>query len=124
MTVEEAWNRGNNLVAAAVVTLAGFAFAPEIIIEDKLIYKVDDALLFICGIGAMAWYNRGNHRFVRSAVPILFVLLSLAIKIFGIMMEIKEKDDVGDDFGGLILFISTTLLVLWLYIRGKSKEIS
>jgi hypothetical protein len=123
MTIEEVWNRGNNLVATAVVTLAGFAFFPEIIIEDKLIYKVDDTLLFICGIAAMAWYNKGNHRFARSIVPLLFILLSLSIKIFGIVMEIKEKDDVGDDFGGLVLFICATILVSMLYFRRKLKQL-
>lgn len=119
MTTQEAYIRGNNLVAASIVALAGFAFAPEIFLEDEIPFKIDDILLLLLGIGAIVWYKMGNHRYTRSIVPIFFVFASLLVKFGGILVEIKEKDDVGDDFGGLILFILSAALVTWLYMQSK-----
>lgn len=120
MDVQKAWNRGNNLVATAVLTLAGFAFLPEAIIEDEHIHKADDVLLFIVGVIALIWYKTGNHRYVRSSVPVLLTCTALLIKLGGVILEFKDKEDVGDDFGGLILFVLATSLVFWLY-RRKTK---
>lgn len=120
MTVEEAWNRGNNLVGVSVATLAGLAFAPEMILEKEWPFKIDDFLLLMLGAGAVSWYRK--HAYSRSIVPFLFTLTGLLIKIGAIFLEFKEHDDVGDDFGGLVLFISATLFMLWLYIGRKYKE--
>ena len=122
LTVTEAWNRGNNLVSTAVVALAGFAFAPELIMETEWQFKIDDTLLLILGVSAIAWYRKGNHRFTRSIVPVLLVLASLLVKIGAVMIEFRDKEDVGDDFGGLVLFVCAVLLVTWLYFRPKSQE--
>lgn len=121
MSVQEAWQRGNNLVATAIVALAGISFLPEFFLETEVPYKIDDGALFLLGIGAVWWYKVGNHRYVRSIVPVLFVVVSLLIKIMGVVIEFKDKDDVGDDFGGLILFVAATILVLWLYWKNKKE---
>lgn len=122
MTIEDAWNRGNNLVSIAVVALAGFAFAPELILEPEWQFKVDDILLLVLGIGAIAWYKKNSFR--RTIVPVLFVLVGLIIKVCAIVIEIKDKEDVGDDFGGLVLFICATVFVLYLHFRRQPKAIS
>lgn len=41
------------------------------------------------------------------------------IKIMAIIIEIKDKEDMGDDFGGLVLFIAATILVTYLFIKTK-----
>lgn len=120
MTAEELWNRGNNLAGIAVVALAGFAFAPELIMETEWQFKVDDFLLLALGVGAIAWYKK--HVFTRSVVPILFTVAALLVKIAAIIVEHKDKEDVGDDFGGLVLFICATVFVGFLYFRRKFKE--
>lgn len=119
MTVQEAWNRGNNLLATGVVALSGFAFLPELFIEDKWQYKLDEGFLFLLGLRAICWYKTGNNRFRKSIFPVIFVLAGLAIKILGIILEFKEKDDVGDDFGALILFMLASSLVIWMYKKNK-----
>ena len=73
MTVQEAWNRGNNIVATAVVALAGFAFAPEMFVEDEELHRLDEGLLFFLGLVAIGWYLKGKHKFMRSVVPVAFV---------------------------------------------------
>lgn len=119
MTVQEAINRGNNLLATSIAALAGFAFTPEAFIEDHPLYKVDDALLFWIGIGAIVWYWVGKNRYTRSIAPVLFVLGGLLVKIIGLMIEFKDKDDAGDDFGGLLLFVLASILVVWIFITSK-----
>lgn len=122
MTVEEAWNRGNNLVATAIVSIAGFAFAPELINETEWQFKIDDTLLFLLGIGAIAWYKKNSLR--RSFVYVLFVLTALVIKIGAIVVEIKDKEDVGDDIGGFLIFLLATIFVFYLFSRAKPKQAS
>ncbi len=119
MNIKDAVNRTNNLLATVIVGIAGLAFAPEILIEDKWRYKLDDWLLFLLGAGAFLWYRKGRNKFTRSLMPVILVAAGLVIKIIGITIEIKEKDDVGDDFGGLILFITATMVVLYLYKTTK-----
>ena len=122
MKLSETINRTVNLVAVTITSLAGFAFMPEIFIEDKLMYKLDDIALFLMGIISIAWYRKGRNNLSRTITPVIIVFLSLLIKIGGIILEIKEKDDVGDDFGGLILFILGFSLVYYLYKKARAFE--
>lgn len=122
MTVKEAFYRGNNLLATAIVGLAGFSFLPEFFLEDEKEHKIDDGLLFVLGIGAIIWFLLGKHKYTRSFVPVAFVIASFIVKIGGLLIEIKDKEDVGDDFGGLILFALATILVLVLYFKGKKVK--
>lgn len=119
MSIKEAVVRGNNMLSAAIVGLAGFSFLPEAFIEDKSQYKIDDSVLFLLGLVAIGWYLKGKNKFTRSIWPVVIVWAGLAVKIMGIVIEIKEKDDVGDDFGGFILFVLASILVTWLYIKAK-----
>lgn len=122
MSVQDAIQRGNNLLGTAIVGLAGFAFFPEIFIEDKIEYKIDDIALFIIGIISIIWYRKSANRFSRSLFPAILVIVALVIKLFAIFIEFKEKDDVGDDFGGMILFLLSAILVLYLYNRKTNGE--
>ena len=107
------------MVATAIVALAGFAFSPESVLEPEIPFKIDEILLFWLGIGAIGWYLWGKNKWKHSIVPVLFVWGGLAIKIMAIVIELKDKEDVGDDFGALILFILATALVTFLYLRAK-----
>jgi hypothetical protein len=119
MTVSEAWNRGNNLLATSIVVLAGFSFLPEGLLESEMPFKMDEILLFWLGIGAVVWYLWGKHKFQHSIIPVLFVWAGFALKIMAIVIEFKDKEDVGDDFGGVILFLLASITVTWLYIKAK-----
>lgn len=119
MKPQEIWNRGNNLVATAIVALAGFAFSPESVLEPEIPFKIDEIFLFWLGIGVIGWYMWGKNKWKHSIVPVLFVWAGLAIKIMAIVIEFKDKEDVGDDFGAVILFVLASVLVTFLYLKAK-----
>ncbi len=122
MTVDEAFQRGNNLLATAVVAFSAFAFLPEFFLEDELPHKLDEGILFLLGIAAIAWYLSGRNKFMRSPIPVGLVGLALATKVLGFILELGDAEDLGDDFGALILFILATITVLVLYIRGTRSQ--
>lgn len=119
MTPRELWNRGNNLLAVGILGLAGFSFAPEFHLESEIPFKIDEGLLLLLGIAAIGWYLWGKNKWKHSIIPVVMVWTGLAIKIMGVIVEFKEKDDVGDDFGAVILFLFAGLLVTFLYIKAK-----
>ena len=121
MNMSQEANRAVNLLAVAILGLAAVAFLPETIIEDDLIDKVDDALLLLLGIGAVAWYLSAANRYARSIVPVVLVALAIAVKVFAISVEFSDAEAVGDDFGGLILFIAGTALVAYEYRRAPKE---
>lgn len=115
MTIQEAWNRGNNLIATTLIAFSAFAFSPEAFMEDKMLYKVDDTLLFLLGCGAIWWYRKGKNKFKRSLIPVLFISVGFVIKLGGLLVELKEKDDMDDDHAGVILFLLAIIFVWYLY---------
>ena len=121
MNITQSVNRTVNLIGVAIAGLAGFAFAPEAIIEPDVIDKVDDMLILLLGIGAIVWYLRNGNRYVRSLMPIFFVGVALVLKIFAIIVEIADPEDVGDDFGGLILFALATAFLIYEYVNAAKK---
>lgn len=120
MTLKEAYLRGNNLFSIGIVALAGFAFAPELFLETEPPFKIDEGLMIVYAIVGIVWYLTGRNRFMRSAMPVILVVLSLLTKIMAIVIEHKQADDVGDDFGALVLFVLATISVIRLYIKSKN----
>lgn len=119
MNVQNALNRGFNLLATSIVGLAGFAFASEIFAEQDWDDKTDDILLLLLGIATIIWYATGRRRFERSVVPVIAVILGLVIKIGAVIVEFSDVNDVGDDMGGVALFALATILVLYQYNKTR-----
>jgi peptidoglycan/LPS O-acetylase OafA/YrhL len=122
VTVAQAIQRGNNLVAAAILGLSAFAFLPEFFLETEWAFRLDEGVLFLLGIGAIWWYLKGRNKYMRSLVPVLLVSAAFVMKIIAVIIEFKDKEDVGDDFGAVILFLLATILVIWLYTRSKQTN--
>ncbi|MDR3642677.1 MAG: hypothetical protein P4L74_03575 [Candidatus Doudnabacteria bacterium] len=118
MKASELVNRTNNLIATTIVALSGFAFLPEVFIEDDHADKLDDALLFILGLVAIYWYKKGQNRFQRTVMPVVLSGLALLIKIMGVVIEFHDKESLGDDLGGLILFLISFGFIWWLYNKN------
>jgi hypothetical protein len=43
----------------------------------------------------------------------------LIVKIIGLVIELGDKEDVGDEYSALILFVLATILVAWLYLTNR-----
>jgi hypothetical protein len=117
MNATESLNRGFNLLSTSIVALAGFAFLPEAFLENDIPDKVDDTLLFVVGMVGIWWYNRGNNRFAGSWLPFALVIVALLVKVMAIGIEFDDAESVGDDFGGLILFVGAAMLVAYQYFK-------
>src|ERR1700690_2024891 len=115
MNIQQYINRGFNLLAVSIVGLSGFAFLPEVFLENDIPDKVDDIVLFILGIVGMVWYRK--NKYARSFVPVLLVILALLTKIGALIVEFDDAASVGDDFGALILFVLALGLVWYQYNR-------
>lgn len=113
-------NRTVNIVATTILGLSAFAFLPEIFLETEHPYKIDEGLLFILGIVLIGWYLKGKNKFQRSILPVIMVWVGFAVKIMGVVIEFKDKEDLGDDMGAVILFLLASLLVTYLYIKAKN----
>jgi hypothetical protein len=118
MDVAQSVNRTVNLLAVSIVGLSGLAFLPEAFIEPELIDKVDDGALFVLGAAGVVWYLMTATRYARTVWPIVLLVLALLIKIFAVWAEFPDPEDVGDDFGGVILFVLGTGLVVYQYMRA------
>src|SRR5512146_1497239 len=115
MNLQESVNRSVNLLSVVIVGLAGFAFLPEIFLENEMPDKVDDIALLVIGLFGIWWYRKARNRFMRSALPVVLVVLALATKVGAVLVEFGDKESVGDDFGALILFTLAVGLVVYLY---------
>lgn len=122
MTVKEVWNRGNNLVGATIVALSGFGFFGEFFSEDEVSHKLDEGIMLVLGIIAIIWYCVGANRWKRSFAPVLLVLLALVDKIMAVVLEMGDKEDIGDDLGGVTMLLLGSILMIWLYVKSKNVE--
>jgi len=122
MTVQEAVNRGYNLLVCSIVILAGAAFGSVIVNEAELNDKLDDGILLAVGIIALVWYLWSTNRLKRSWIPILLVALALAGQIIGVLIEKDDKEAFGDNIGGMIIYLPTLLFAIYQYVRPPKLE--
>jgi hypothetical protein len=117
MTTEQALNRGFNLMLTAFLLLTGLAFASGGIRENDLTDKLDDLLLLAGGIVLLVWYLIGDNRYRRSLVPVIIILLAVPLQIWGLLNEINDTAAVGNDIGGMFIYIPLALFTLYQYLR-------
>lgn len=123
MTVRDAMHRGYNLVGTALVAIPGFAFFPEFFTEDELTHKLDEGVLFLLAIGAIAWYFVGNNKVSRTIVPLLFATSAFIMKLLAFLfLEAGDSTDLGDEYGALLLFLIAVGFLIWQYISLRRME--
>ncbi len=69
MDIQEAINRGNNLLMSGSLAVLELGLIPEILRETEWIDRGDDIILALLAITVSGWYLSGKNRFQRSFVP-------------------------------------------------------
>jgi hypothetical protein len=90
--------------------------------ETALNDRIDDIVLLARGVLTLVWYLVGRNRFIRSAVPLGFVVLSLAGQVAGVLIEKNDKEAFGDNIGGMIIFVCVLALALFQDLRSQTIE--
>ena len=105
MTLQNAINRGYNLLACTTLALAGLAFGTVVFEEADLLDKVDDIGFLVIGAVAVIWYLVGRNRFKRSVVPIALAGIAIIVQVVGLVLEKDDPASFGDNIGGIWLFV-------------------
>lgn len=120
MTLQNAINRGYNLLGCTALALAGLAFGTVVFEEADLLDKVDDIGFLVIGAVAVTWYLVSHNRFKRSMVPIVLSALAIIVQIVGLVLEKDDPASFGDNIGGIWLFVPLfVVLVVQFYINRR-----
>ena len=120
MTLQNAINRGYNLLACTGLALAGLAFGTVVFEEADLLDKVDDIGFLAIGAIAVIWYLVGHNRFKRSVVPIVLSAIAIIVQIVGLVLEKDDPASFGDNIGGIWLFVPLFfILVVQFYLNRR-----
>jgi uncharacterized membrane protein YGL010W len=120
MTLQNAINRGYNLLACTALALAGLAFGTVVFEEADLLDKVDDIGFLVIGALAVIWYLVGRNRFKRSVVPIILSGITIIVQIVGLVLEKDNPASFGDNIGGMWLFVPLFfVLAVQFYVNRR-----
>jgi hypothetical protein len=120
ITVRDALNRGYNLLGVGIIAISGLSFFSDLPAEiDHPSHIVDEVLLAILALVAFIWYLAGRNKYSRTVMPIIFAVLALAIKVLGLFLEFSDPEDRGDEFGALVLFGVTIIVLVWQYLASR-----
>jgi len=120
MTLQNAINRGYNLLACTTLALAGLAFGTIVFEEADLLDKVDDIGFLVIGAVAVIWYLVGRNRFKRSVVPIVLSGIAIIVQVVGLVLEKDNAASFGDNIGGMWLFVPLfVVLIVQFYLNRR-----
>jgi hypothetical protein len=122
LTVTDAVNRGYNLLACGTLGLAGLAFGTIILEEKDLTDKVDDGGFLVIGAVAVIWYLIGRNRFKRTPLPLVLAAVALVVQLVGLVLERSDSAAVGDNIGGMWLFVPLLVLLAVQYYRQRVHQ--
>ena len=114
-TTRELIDRGNNLFLCGFVAVVGLGAIPELPAEGGLRGGLDEGVMVLIAIVAIAWYLR--NRYSSSWQVLGFPIALMAMKI--VALGIENADDRGDDIG--ILVTAAIFAVAWSVIRYRSR---
>lgn len=119
MQIQDAIQRGKNFFAVGFFVVAGFSFLTDLLVESEFSARLDEYLLVALAIVAVWWYVSGNNKFTRSLVPVFLMIVALLIKLLGIFLEWGDKEDLGNDIGGIVFFFTALIIVVWQYFKKE-----
>lgn len=111
----EAINRACNLFVAGLLGITALAFGSDLFVEVDPIDKVDNTLLALLGVIAVAWYFTGRHWAKRSSFPVILMALALVVQIAGFVIEMGDPTALGDDIPGLTVYVPGLIIAASIY---------
>ena len=117
MTTAQPHNRGFNLMLTAFSLLTGLAFASVGYRENDLTAKLDDLGLLALGTVLMFWYLIGDNRLQRSRVPVITILLTVPLQVWGLLNEINDKAAVWNDVVALYIYTPVAFFAVYQSVR-------
>ena len=126
MSINQAIVRGYNFFVVAFLGILAGGLVTELFQESEWLFRVDELLIIAIAIIAVVWYLVGQHRLTRSVVPILLAVGALAAKLLGLILEIKDAADVGDDIGIVqtLLVFTVVAVVAYISMRQEAERLS
>jgi hypothetical protein len=119
MNVNQAVTRGYNFFVVAFLGIVGGSLVTQVFFEDEWTHRLDELLLLAIGVGAIVWYRAGQNRLTRSLVPVILAGAALLSKVVGILLEINDAKDVGDDFDYLMLLLIFAVVAIVAYVGTR-----
>ena len=119
MTLQNAINRGYNLLACTALALAGLAFGTVVFEEADLLNKVDDIGFLVIGAVAIIWYLVSHNRFKRSVVPLVLSGIAIIVQVVGLVVEKDDPASFGDNIGGMWLFVPLFVVLIAQFFLNR-----
>ena len=117
MTTRQPNNRRVNLILTAFSLLTGLAFASVEYREHNLMAKLDDLGLLALGTVLMFWYLIRDNRFHRSLVPVITILLTVPLQVWGLSNEINDKAAAWHDIVAIYIYVPVAFLAVYQSVR-------
>ena len=117
--VREAINRGNNLLIVGLLVFTALGVFAEILREDELLDKADDAFVVLAALAALMWYFTGKRRYQRSWLPFALLAMVSVAKVLAFRNEFDDPAAVGDEFGVVIPMVVMTVVSLITLLRTR-----
>jgi hypothetical protein len=111
--------RTYNLMATALLALAGAGFGSVLLAEAGAAGKIDDGGLFAVAVAAVVWYLTGKNRFRLSATPLVLAGVAFLFQVAGLVIEASDSADRGDNIGGLIIYAPILIFLGYQYSKTR-----
>jgi|ERR1700730_6905760 len=121
MSTAKSNSRGFNLMLTTFALLTGLGFATVGYWENGLPAKLDDLALLALGTVLMIWYLIRNNRFQRSLVPVVIVLLTVPVQVWGLLIEINDHGAVRNDIVGIYIYVPVAFFAVYWHLRQVSR---
>ncbi|HEX6799094.1 MAG TPA: hypothetical protein VF116_15400 [Ktedonobacterales bacterium] len=123
MSIKAAVARGYNFFVVATLGIVAGSLASEALFEDEWLFKLDELLIIAIGIVAIGWYLNGQHRYQRSLVPLALAAAAFLAKVVGLILEINDPQDVGDDFVMVQVLLLLVIVAAVAYYWTRTPEV-
>jgi hypothetical protein len=121
VTVREEINKGVNFFGTATFAILASSIFHGLSLPDDRPHKIEDLIFGVIAAAAVGRYLWGKNRYMRSLVPLWFLILALVTKVVGAWVRTGSPIPVGPDLG-ISFFLSLTAIVFgWQFYATRTQ---